>query len=389
MILQTVDIVLAFSLIMLLLSMMVTVVVQMAISLSGLRGRNMLWGVGHLVATIAPELSSSEAEKLAQKVVGHASLAVPSLPFWKHRLPRPPIKIEAKELLLVLDRIRKSGELVTTTQQVVDDLFTGDAGEGSELARSLRLLESVEAVAPEQAEALREAAERGLDQAKRIVVEVHDWFDGAMDRAAERFKLHTRWWTIFVAVVLAYGLGVDSIDVFAQLRANPQIATRIAMQSEDVTALYDEAQAALAETEESPGDVPRRGGGNAPPRSDVAASNVTPPADDTQEALVKRLEKLAGVQSDLRCQLLDLDLTIFRNLREPQIAGAGAACDAQEKTADASGSIPDPAEARGGHFFGQLMTVLLLSLGGPFWYGLIGKMVGFRSLAGDRKKASR
>ena len=76
--LENLDIVLAFTMIMLLLSLLATIVVQMVVSLLGLRGQNLFWAVKQLFMQVAPATVDDvekTAARVAGKVLGHAVLA--------------------------------------------------------------------------------------------------------------------------------------------------------------------------------------------------------------------------------------------------------------------------------------------------------------------------
>ena len=69
MVFQQLDTVIAFAGIMLLLSLMITTAVQAVISLLGLRGRNLFWGVEQLLHQLAPE-QTQEMRQAAHTVTG-------------------------------------------------------------------------------------------------------------------------------------------------------------------------------------------------------------------------------------------------------------------------------------------------------------------------------
>ncbi len=76
--LDQVDSVLAFAIIMLLLSLLITAGVQLLVAVSGLRGRNLLWGVEQLLRQIAPGLGKAEHEDAVAVAARH----VLGIPVW-------------------------------------------------------------------------------------------------------------------------------------------------------------------------------------------------------------------------------------------------------------------------------------------------------------------
>ena len=76
--LQQIDTAIAFTVVMLMLSLIVTAAVQMITALTDLRGRNLAWGLENLLRQAEPEFreklpdGSTIAEHIAQVVVGEA-----------------------------------------------------------------------------------------------------------------------------------------------------------------------------------------------------------------------------------------------------------------------------------------------------------------------------
>src|SRR5438552_8271941 len=84
--LDSLDILIAFVLIMLVVSLLITIAVQMVSSLLNLRGRNLLSGLGSAFAVIAPSLESDRKE-LARFVLNGRFLSDSFLPNWFRLLP--------------------------------------------------------------------------------------------------------------------------------------------------------------------------------------------------------------------------------------------------------------------------------------------------------------
>ena len=356
MILPALDTVLAFSMIMLLLSMLVTVLVQMAISVLGLRGRNLLWGVRQLVGSMAPELGDADVETLARKILSHPSLSGTKdklSPFFRKFLDgkRPPMAIQPKELLLVLDELRRGGQLQGTLQETVERLFETPPSEGSRLARSLELLAGLESRFPEQAGEVRAAVAGALEETREVVVRLHDWFDGAMEQARERLKLGARWWTVGFAVLLAVPLQIDSIDILGKLWANPELRLQLVERAGEAEKLFDRQMEATRELRTASGRV-----GDA----DASTTAELGKIEEQQSVIREQISELRTLLTDIRQEIPNNELEILL-----------------------------PGESYWQEFMprlpGSLVTVILLSLGAPFWHGVLGKLVGFRSTLVKKK----
>ncbi len=318
MFLQAVDTVLAFAMVMLLLSLLVTVLVQMFISLFGLRGQNLVFGLRQLVGAVAPKLDEAEVESLASKILGHPALRAGAR--------RATVDLEPRELLMVMDRLRKGEVLAPRVKAALDELFQRPASEDAKLVRTMELLGSLRAAAPEQAEKLQKLADGALAEAREVVVQIDNWFDTAMSHAAERLKLHARWITAAVALSLAVLLQVDSAEILKQLWHDPGESAQLVVQADEVMKLYRES------------------------------------------ATVEEFEQGREAAQQIRALLGESELVVFAAL----------------------GESGDPRAVFGPHFPGSLLTALLLSLGAPFWYGVVGKLVGFRSaLRGKQPQAAK
>lgn len=317
MFLQAVDTVLAFSMIMLLLSLLVTVLVQMFISLFGLRGKNLVYGIRQLVGAVVPELETADIDSLADKILNHAALQAGAR--------RSSVEIQPREVLMVLDSLRKGGELAPQVKTALERLFQSPASEDSKLTGSIELLQSLRTAMPEQAETLQKLAETALSDAKEVVVRIDNWFDSAMSHAGERLKLHARWITAGVALAMTVFLQVDGADILRQLWRDPTASAQVVVQTDKVMQLYD---------------------------TSVTATEI---------------EARKRVSEDIRSILGEFDLKVFAAL--------------------ATGD--DYWQGFVSHLPGSLLTALLLSLGAPFWYGVVGRLVGFRSALSSKQQEGR
>ena len=87
------DTALGFAAVMLMLSMLITILVQMVGTGLNLRGNNLRWGVQRLIEKVIPDYRK-DAKTLADKVLTHDALS--------HTLGRYAVAIRPDELMLVL-----------------------------------------------------------------------------------------------------------------------------------------------------------------------------------------------------------------------------------------------------------------------------------------------
>jgi hypothetical protein len=77
---------------------------------------------------------------------------------------------------------------------------------------------------------------------QQSVGKVEAWFDMVMKRVSQRFTMQIRIWTVVFAFLLAFGIHLDSFDIFNQLLGNPVLRQKLVDQSE---AMLKEADAVL------------------------------------------------------------------------------------------------------------------------------------------------
>ena len=91
--LQQIDTAIGFAVVMLILSLIVTAIVQMISALTDLRGRNLASGLANLLHQIEPSLrdkfraNSTVAEYIANVVVKHPAIAHAGTPFGQNTHP--------------------------------------------------------------------------------------------------------------------------------------------------------------------------------------------------------------------------------------------------------------------------------------------------------------
>ncbi len=274
MLLNYLDSSIGFVVVILMFSLLITVVVQMIGVLLQLRGKSLLQGVETLLHEIDPDLGA-QAQDLAKKVLTHPAIT--------ENTKKLGIALRSQEVKLVLESL---------------------ARENPEVAKAL--------------------AERKA----QLFAKIDDWYEPVMDRVSERFKMKTRWVSAVFAVLLAFGLQLDSIKLFQQISTNAELRGRLTAMSDSVLATSEKVLAA--------------------------------PAPATAEGL----ETLKSQAAEIRQEIAATELEI----------------------------VPKPwrlsalESARG--VLGLLLSAFLLGLGAPFWYGVLKNLVGLRHVA-DQKDEQR
>jgi hypothetical protein len=393
--LQQIDTAIAFAVVMLMLSLLVTAVVQSISALTDLRGRNLASGLQNLLQQIEPEFrkpladGSTIAKHLAAIVVRHPAIA--------HAGTR------AKAV--------SQGELVRVLRDLGSD-FPAARIDDAAKAQLQGLLEarvpgatatvSMAHVVAEQLgskyPALKDDIKAEVDTAFATVSKLEDqvsqWFDTIMDRLSDIFTRTTRVITVGISVALVLTLQIDSGEILRQISHSPELRAKLTAMSDSALLqadkLFDNGERATAAMVE----VKKIHSNRTEDAQIVAALEKVPPhltrCLDGRNSLVEKTKNLvnAGLlleEFDKACQdrtrqamgsaydeirglRTDLEKTDLRIV--PMEVG-------QHRVFDSLGDwcaayrVPR-------HLAGTLVSVLLLSLGAPFWYNALRQLANLK-----------
>jgi hypothetical protein len=193
---------------MLVLSLLVTVAVQMVLALLGLRGKNLLWGTARLLKQIEPDFTEAMAKELAEKLLTH-----PALPHFGNR---PTTAISETEFRKVLEDVARARNTLLS----------------DETCRKLRVYMGL----LDSSGQLQATADRLAAGAAKLAGDAGKWFDMIISRTSERFQFHTRLVTASVAGVACLALQIDALSVMKQLSASEELRARVISQVDSIEA---------------------------------------------------------------------------------------------------------------------------------------------------------
>ena len=220
MVLKNLDIVLAFASLMLILSLIITTVVQAAVSLVSLRGYNLVGGVTRLFQQLDPVFTETISKELSRKLLSHPAVA--------RSFGRVTQAIGKEEFTRLVNDLATTNQVQLTADakaalQVYVDRVVVNLPKGQQLA----LAAAADALPKEVAVSFNQAAERVAGSVQKVSVDVANWFDTVLDRTRDTFVLQTRVITAVAAIALAVGLRVDSLYLFQQLSTNDAARTSL------------------------------------------------------------------------------------------------------------------------------------------------------------------
>jgi hypothetical protein len=385
MVLRYLDTAIGFAVIMLLLSLLVTTLVQSVIAVLNLRGWNLKWGLELLLGQIDSGMTQEIREDISDKVLMHSAIA--STGFL--RLRRWAVAIRVEELFRILRQlgageVDKKGKLgpdaLARLQQLLGEPLLA-------AARVEQLATDIAKVVPVDAAVLKVKMLQVLAEPGKVVAGVSDWFDTVMDRATQRFTMHTRWLSVIAAVLLTFALRLDTPGVLNRIWSNAALRDQLvaaapaALRMADTVGSYAAQQKSLAtrairKVRETQGDTALKTIlGKAPPElgtlkegEEWLARAVKGRADSA--TVVAAYRQQMGVQTD----------SLLKRYAQASDSVRGVLGD------PAIGIFQSPLPSiwrywwDGGHVVRGLVSIVLLSLGAPFWYNALKQMANLRPL---------
>jgi hypothetical protein len=367
--LKSVDILIGLTIVLLALSMAVTMITQSVTTVLNSRGRHLRRGLVDLLQQLDPALTETLSRSVATGILTHPLVSGSNTPV----AGGSPIDAVTS----MIDRVRRSiggprlGNVVHR-EEFTKLLMAVAAGDGSgqlESAAKDALLKALkengvdnpeqklkdirqvalrlERSSPElshmarQNLAILEAAESDL------VAKIHNWFDQTMDRTSQRFTASTRAITFIGAFLVAFGLQVDTPALVNRLAADEKLREQFVTEAK---ALYAD-QKAMDEAAKQKAAEAAKDTAAQPPTTAPA-----PAATPDQEEMARKY----------RVFLATNGLITLPSAGQKWIEGF-----------------------RNVNLFGVLMTALLLSLGAPFWYSLLGRLLQLRSVLAVKDDVQR
>jgi hypothetical protein len=387
--LEHLETLIAFAVVMLGVSLLITILTQMVSALLGLRGTNLLWGLKTLFATFDQRLVDQAEVVLHRSLISDSAFSRwKDVPWIGKLISRWTLSsaLRPDELARSLSRLSadlKAQGNVTAAQAIDNALEKLDP----EVERQVRLLtDAVAAAAPGAVQQAGEIAQKLAEKALNSMGKLEALFNTAMGRVSARFSLQMRLWTVLFAGLIAFGVHLDSLKLLEQLRSNPQmraglVNSRDAMLKEagavispptgssDATAVsvepgaFSAAIAALKKSEPN------------------ATKNVAdiPALFENVNAAVKWLEPLLIADENGKTKLI----AEYRMLVLTELKNRATSVQSLLESSRFE-LIPQPYPGfppKGKrHILGILISWALLSLGAPFWFNALKSLSSLRPI---------
>ena len=383
--LEQLDTALAFAVVMLMLSLMITAVVQMISAVLDLRGKNLAKGLENLLRQIGPSLrvplngGPSMAQHIAETVVRHPAIA--------HTQTRAKA-VSQSELISILRDLCSDDPAATIhpeakkkLQALIDERVPGGA---ETMAAVQALTQQLVAQFPGQTGQVQAAVSGAFAQVSKLEYQMGQWFDTVMNRLSDIFTRTTRGITVVSSIVLVVALHIDSGEILRQIRESPDARAKLAAMSDGALLQADKTFDNGERASNAVARVKQKYIGNA---DVVAALDKVPPhlirCIDGKNSLVANTGALVNK---------GVVLDDFDNLCQEQtrLAMGESFNEIHDLKADLGKSdlriLPEKIQniavfgscgnwlAAYGvkrHLLGTLVSVLFLSLGAPFWFNAL------------------
>jgi hypothetical protein len=391
--LQQIDNAIAFAVVMLMLSLIVTAIVQAISAVTDLRGRNLASGLSNLLNQIEPEFrvkmsdGTTFARYIADVVVKHPAIA--------HAGTRAKA-VSQSELVRVL-RDLCSAKPATAIDETAKDKLKALLDEhvpgGEETVSSVQVVaQELGTKLPGQEAQVKAAVDATFATISKLEVKVDQWFDTVMNRLSDIFTRSTRAITVAISVLFVLILQVDSGEILRQITNSPELTARLTAmtdpalsQASKIFDNADRAKAALTDVknnhagkstdqdkqilsalEKAPADLSSCVAGK---RWFVENASTMPSSDTVQkefdDACQNRTLQAAGNSyqaiASIRADLKKADLKVI-----PAEIGGQGVFDSWGHWCAAYGVRR--------HLAGTLASLVFLSLGAPFWFNILSQL---------------
>lgn len=297
--LDSLDTLLAFTLIFTVVSLLITITVQMISSALNLRGRNLAWGLAEAFKAIDKDLAlgvekgkfwqqllslpkwcleklrilpaATKAKQLADHCLSDSLLS----DFQIGGIRRPASAVRADELFDLLYRIAKDPKsgAPDEVKKHVKALFKGlgvpvemaeaeygklealkghldeklsELPDGSPLKQALKTIEEeTSARLTAETDFAKHWVGQGEAGIKTVYQKFEHWFDAGQERSQDWFSTHVRLITLFLGVLFAFGLQLDTREIFKLVSSNRELRANLVAQ---VKPILDQGEKILKES---------------------------------------------------------------------------------------------------------------------------------------------
>lgn len=340
--LKTLDILIGFTLVMLIMSAAVTMLTQLFGSwLMNLKGYALREVIARLLTTLDHGLCAKDAKDIADYILRDPLIAQPNLLSKKQSLA---VVVHREELIRLLFGFASGGvpatgavkespepaELTRLRKVLRESLERNGINDPEQILAAIRMATlTLEKISPELSNSARANVAMLANATSDFLAKINTWFDQTIDRASDIFTVRIRMVTVGVSLALVFCVQLNSFELVNRLSVDTELRNSL------VNAAIDRAKKA-----------------------------EPAPAPGTQQSSVKDIIHDSGAD-----QLEDFGLIAFPSSIKQWEDGWTKGWVLQ--------------------LLGIILSAALLSLGAPFWYSLLANLVQLRSVVANRDDKER
>jgi len=211
---------------------------------------------------------------------------------------------------------------------------------------------------------------------------VEAWYNSAMDRVSGWYRYHTQKVLLGIGILLAIGLNADTVNIVQQLSKNPTLRESVVAAAQAAAAEKKSEQTNKA----SQGSASGQGSNPSPDQASSPDQNHppnNPPKEEKSDQgagpdLGKQVQNVSEQISKVQGLGIPLGWPPLKPLKPNE--HVGWFCRAWQ---DARPVLERPTT-----YIGWLLTAIAVSLGAPFWFDMLNKIMVVRSTIKPGEKSS-
>jgi hypothetical protein len=214
------------------------------------------------------------------------------------------------------------------------------------------------------ADALRTLLEDAGGDADGLKRNIEIWFNQSMERVAGWYKRRTQLWVFALGLVVTVTTNADTLRIVQALWRDPALRQAVAARAERYA-----AAAQQAESQPAPGPA--------------ASIPPFPPYDQP----VDPMDRFNAAMTELHQLELPIGWRTRQEMAELAEEDASIAARRDQEVwpgtlfVDGFGAVfASWRRAVAAHWFGWLLTILAISLGAPFWFDMLNKVIAIRGV---------
>lgn len=215
--------------------------------------------------------------------------------------------------------------------------------------------------------------------------ELETWYDSAMDRVSGWYKRQTQMIVVALGLVAAMVLNVDSLYIARRLSTDPNLRQSIARMAEEAAKHPLQNQTSQASSTVTGAPASDQGTVSATTSQPQSGRTSSPSSEADAVAKIRsNLQTLDGVGLPLGWQDFTAD---FRAKRAAQARALQQQGKTPAEESRLAVYLEAGVEAAKLHGVGWIITALAVSLGAPFWFDMLNKIMVVRATVKPAEKS--